>query len=273
MPNYWLSSEALNIALEVVEETGQSHSVQEQTDAVSGFTASAVLRCPWLNRDEVISDLLGNAVAYARFPDAGAHARTVSCRAADGMFLLDGFLHQPEYAILTVSYSQNEAVDETTGQLFSESLEPNAEFITLDFRKFRWGSATGKKLTAEQAPGKLVIGLDYVQTRFGLPSLPVDILEPGLCNEASITASLLGLTFPAETLMYVNSTPTRTITTAGSAKWQMSSRFSYRKQGWNTFWHEDKSGGPGWDKIFLDEENGGAEYKNFPPGDFTGVLI
>jgi hypothetical protein len=278
MPDYWTTSAANDAAWGVVEHTTGDHSISETTDAVTGQVVSATVRCAWLSRDNVIADILYNSLLYPRNPNGGARAKTAACIAAPGKYTLQGSLHQPEEALITISYEQpvNREYDPVTQELFAESLEPNAEFITLDYRKFRWTSTTGKKLTAEQAPGKLIVGLDFVQTRFNLVTLPSAILRPNRVNQNSITARLLGLTFPPETLLYVNSQPARTITSAGATKWTMTSRFSYREDGWNKFWREDKEGGPGWDQIFVAKTEGGdanTPYKNFTPADLSSILI
>jgi len=276
MSNYWLSTNTLNATLQVYEV---ANSVSENVDVKKGFTASAQLMVPWANREQAVTDILINRVLYPRFPLAGARATTASIKPFESLSILDGFLAEPEYAIITVNYNQADDANSDNPddiQYFSESLEPSAEFQTLDYRKFRWGSSTGQKLTQDQAPGRLIIGCDYIQTRYGLPSLPAAILQPGAVNDAPVTAALLGVTFDTETLLYQNSQPQRNISLTGSNFWTMASRFSYRPDGWNKFWNEGKTGGAGWDQIYAQDAGGAwAVYKNFPPRDFSadGILI
>jgi hypothetical protein len=274
MSNFWTTDLTTDTTLGVFE---LANSVTENYDPEKGISAVATVLCPWDNREQVVSVILLNRLPYPRLPLAGALARTASVRPLESQNLADGSLHNPELAQITINYNQLDATDSTDPeniQIFSESLEPSAEFQTLDYRKFRWGSSSGKPLTAEQAPGKLVIGMDYVQTRYNVDEIPAIVLQPGQVNNAAITAQLLGLTFPVETLLYQNTQPSRTISTTGDNLWTMASRFSYRPNGWNKFWNEGKTGGAGWDVIYA-KDNAGAwhEYKNFPPGDLSTILV
>lgn len=266
MPNYWLSTSILSSSLDVHE----LEAPLEQISRAGGFIATATLKCPWSNREAVIDDLLSNLVPYPRFPSSGAKARQASATFFGGT-IADGGLMVPPYARITVAYSQGEDEDES-GNIFSETLEPSAEFITVSPLHFRWGSPTGTELEKEEAPGKLIVGLDYVQTRYGLSTLPAAILEPNVVNDANVAASLLGLTFAPETLLYVNSLPSRNITAGGAEKWTMPSRFSFRSHGWNIFWRKETQT---WERIYLDTESGGAPYDNFPLTDFStaGILV
>lgn len=266
MPNYWLSSSALSTTLGV-------HELKDPVENSSrtSFSATAYLKCPWVNRDAVINDLLINLVLYPRLPLYGARATSCSATFFGGT-IQDNQLMVPEEAQITVNYTQGQE-DDGSGNIFSETLEPNAEFITLNHKKFRWGSATGRKVEPEEAPGKLIVGFDYVQTRYNLSALPIEILSPNVVNDAPVAATLLGLTFPTETLLYVNSVPSRTIDSAGNDKWTMPSRFSYRENGWNKFWNPAAGTNGDWERIYKSTEYGGAQYNNFPLEDISGLLV
>lgn len=261
MSNYFTSSLAADVAFGLFEE---ARTVNESADKDKGDMYQVTLRCPWANRRSVVDDILGYSRPYPRFSSGDARARTAAI-VGDGTFVKDGSLHDPEVALITITYGPGP--EDVEGNIISETLEPSAEFLTNDHRQFRWSSASGDKLVPEEAPGKLIIGLDYVQTRYNLGSLPVQILLPGICNNGAWTAQTLGLTFAIETLLYVNSIPNRTITTGGTEGWNMTSRASFRPNGWNKFWRAKTQS---WESMYI---AGGAEYKNFPPGDFSDVFI
>lgn len=267
MPNnYWTTSLANDNTWGVCEETG---TITEQADVDNGEMYSATIRCNWEHRTNVLSDILGNRLPYPRFLTAGPRARAaVVTGKGTPNPANDEKVCIYEQALIVITYKIGPEDADTN--VISESLEPSAEFMTQDYTKFRWGSATGDPISPEQAPAKLVLGLDYVQTRYGLAALPDEILQPGIVNNAIVNASLLGLDFPIETLLYMNSLPQRTFTTGGTEGWNMTSRFSYRPNGWNKFWREKTQT---WVAQYLASEFGGAEYKNYPLGDFTPVLV
>jgi hypothetical protein len=259
--NYFTVDLAQDVAWGVVEKT-----VTENFDTEAGFNASVTLLCNWANRDNVVVDLLGNARKYPRFTDSQARAKSVSIIPFGGFGINDGSLVVPDHAQLTIGYGL--FAEESGEEIISESIEPSAEFLTQPYKDFRWGSAGGDELQPEEAPGKLIIGFDYVQTRYNLSALPTTVLQPGMVNNGIATATLLGLIFPIETLLYVNSLPQRTITTAGSAKWTMTSRFSYRQNTWNKFWRAKSQA---WEEMYT--YPAGVLYKNYPLGDFSTILV
>jgi hypothetical protein len=270
MPNYWLSTAPTSASLDV-SEVGDSRS--ENFVLGEGLTASVTLQCPWENRLLVADDLLSNVVPYAPYPTLGARATGVAIRGFSGT-VADGELCVYELAHLDVSYTQGASPHES-GPIISEALEPHAEFITLPPEKFLWGSAdvfAGVKLKDEEAPGKIVRGFDYIQTRYNLVSIPVEVLTPNIVNASPVTASLLGLTFAPETLLYVDSQPHRTITIGGANRYTMTSRFSYRQWGWNRFY---RAATETWEQMYVanSSEGPGFVYNNFPTGSFSAILV
>ena len=234
------------------------------------FTASRTLICPWSQRHTLLCDLISTQELYP-YNSPGVRARAVSGTAKPfGTLQLDaGGTNVTAYekALVTVNYSTKSGDENDAQDLISESLEPNIEFLTCDHNEFCWGSASGDKLKENEAPGRQVRSLDYVFTIYNMPSIPAAVL--GLCgcvNNAPVTAQLLGLTFPTETLLYTPPQLSRTITTDGTGGWQMQFRFSYRPNGWNKYWrHKTQT----WERIYLAS---GGTYYNYPLGDFTPLL-
>jgi hypothetical protein len=112
-------------------------------------------------------------------------------------------------------------------------------------------------------------GLDYVVRWEGLPSIPAAMLTvKDHVNPTAIVSSTLGLTFAIDTLLctaaIIQGAP-------NSAAFNLECRFSYRPNGWNSF-YEPATGE--WKRMHIhistpdDTENYETyEYLNFPEAD------
>jgi len=156
-----------------------------------------------------------------------------------------------EKALVTVEYARTPAENQTSPDAFSESLEPTAEFLTLDPTKFAWlkqgDPAAIYKLAENEAPGKLLRGLAYVHTRYNQTSIPADVQTLlGCINADAVIALTLGRTFEAHTLLYTPPTLIRTVNEEGIGTWTITRRFIYKPNwedgsamGWNYFWRAE----------------------------------
>jgi hypothetical protein len=235
-----------------------------------GFTATVKLMCAWGVRNTLATEIMTQREPYPRFPGTKAYPRVADIEpfpakideSAVAWGLL-GSLSSFESALVTISYDTSGAdVD-----LIDEVLEPTAEFMTLDHKDFRWGSGTGDELKEGEAPGKLIRGLDYRVTFHQAPYIPAAVLTlPGYCNEEALTSYTLGLTFPAQTLLFQPPTATRRITSQMVECWKLGYRFSYRATGWNKFWRQAADD---WAEIW---HAGGTRYYNYPLGDFPSAF-
>jgi hypothetical protein len=168
-------------------------------------------------------------------------------------------------ALVTVAYSTEEE------DLLSESLEPTAEFITLDYKRFRWSGADGDPLLEGEAPGKLVRNLNLVRNIMKIVDIPVATLDlPGSVNHEDYVSALLGLTFPAETLLFQPPAMSRTITTAGAKAWNLNLKFSYKPWGWNKYW---RSKTETYERIYIVGMSGADPYNMYPLNDFSDFLF
>ena len=246
--------------IDVFEEDGSPN--ERTTD--NGLEATVTLRCNWADRLTILDHIIGDERLYPRFPASGARALGGTSR-PQGQSSADGQGLVYPTAILTIEYGHgDEGTGETGGgDIISESLEPSAEFLTLDHTNFLWGNPdpeTGVALEAAEAPGFLIVGFDYVQTIYNLATVPTTILsEIGKVNQSSQVASLLGLTFPAETLLYTAGSPSKTTKSDGSGKWNVTCRYSFRRTGWNKFWRPTTQT---YESIYIKDN---AEYKSYVP--------
>lgn len=249
-------------AIDCCEEAGTA---QENYSEINGvMTASVTLRCTWANRHVLVQDVVGNK---RQWPKGGfvlplAHAAAIVPVITPGAVPQDGQEIIYGDALVTINYSS------IVTDLVSHSIEPTAEFITLDYRRFRWGAADGLPLAEEEAPGLLMRGLNLVVTEMEVfPPLPANYLTaPGSVNNAAVSSALLGLTFGAETLLFAPPSISMSRNTLGQVKTQVVKKFTFKPQGWNVYYRAITNS---WESIFIAD---GAEFKSFPPISFAGLL-
>ena len=187
-----------------------------------------------------------------------------------------------EKALITANYSIVTFESDPSGVNITESIEPNAEFLTVSPKRLRWTNATGDQVVDDEAPGKLLIGFDYVINKENLVEVPSTILTLiNKVNAASISPTSEGLDhliFPAETLLYQPPSIARSFNEDGDAVWNVSYRLTYKpnidvsgvKRGWNYYFRvKDGAGEEGnFDTMF---NFNGNQYLAYKTGDFTTI--
>lgn len=240
----------------------EAYTRQEQyTD--KGFTASVGLRCAYADRHSLVADFFTNMPAWP-FASIGAYpiGASITPMQQSAFDAASGVIGEYESALVTISFSS--AAEQT---LISESLEPTVEGQVLDHKLFKW-SGDGKLLEENEAPVRLVRGLNLVRTLYKVASIPAAVLSAqGCVNNANYTSTLLGLTFASETLQFGGAFPQRTITTSGSQGWDVTLKFRYQKDGWNKFYRAESQQ---YEQIVV--ASTGAVFKQFPPISFAGLL-
>jgi len=230
----------------------------EGRDRDGNGTVSVTLQCAWTDRWSLADDIVGNQLAY---PDAAnLFGKSASIRPLASQGAASSQSIEYTDALVTITYANLDPSEgEESGEdLLSESLEPTAEFMTLDYHDFIW-SDDSSPLKEGEAPGKLILGLEYQRTLYKQTSIPGSVLTlPGHVNSNSVTASTLGLTFPAGTLLYKCPTLNRTITSDGEYRWTINYKYSVRYTGWNKYWRASSGA---WAEI---KTKAGATYKSYP---------
>lgn len=240
----------------------EHESIQEGYDLDGGWSASVKLRCNWSERHLLVADIFGNHREYPGLSGFGLQAQSAAIVPEKECYTESGQGMVYTTALVTFNYGTK------VTDLISESLEPTAEFLTLDHKRFRWGAAGGDPLLEGEAPGKLLRGMNIVRTLYELPSIPVAVgTSVGKCNSGAYVSTLLGLTFPIETLLYQPPNMDRTIKSDGAAAWKLTMKFAFKPEGWNKYWRAKTQT---YEKIFLVD---GAEYKSYTPGDFSTLLF
>lgn len=247
--------------------------VDESMNLTEGVAAQVTLRCFWADRFLLMADLLsgGGGGSPRVWPNGGfvIPPKAASCASKPfaANYIEVGQQCLYEFALVTVNYS-HKIVD-----LISESLEPTAEFVTVDNKQFRWTDAFGPVLLEGEAPGVLIKSCNLVRTMYNMPSLPTNMLDlVGKSNNAIYISALLGVSFQVETLLFQPPTMSRTFTTTGTSGWTLQIKFAHKPQGWNKFWRAAKNNGAGgWDQIW--HINGLVVYKPYPPDNFSAYLF
>lgn len=237
-------------------------SLTEDFSIEGGIQASVVLECDAGNKDALIDDLISNQREWPGLTGWVVRPRAFAATATPFS------TNQPVVGQSYVWDTYRVAVKYSTDAnrtLFSESIEPTAEFVRLDHRFFRWSS--GVPLTEGEAPGVLRRELKLVRKNFNEFAVPTAVLTlPGAVNNAPYTSSMLGLTFNSETLLFAPEPVDRTVTTAGSSGYNYTLAFHFKPNGWNKYWRPQSQS---WESIYLAD---GTEYKSYPPESFASLL-
>lgn len=239
--------------------------------------ASVQLKCAYADRHALVASICG---ARLPWPKGAAGVVPLAQTAQIVPFLEPGVatldeLIQYGSALVTINYS-TEIVE-----LASESIEPYAEFQTLDHRWFWWGPAgvagSGSSATIipdplreEEAPGRLNRGINYVRTDIDvagpLSSSLTDLV--GYVNSDPVTWSLLGFTSAPETLLYSPPQINYKIDSTNVIKFTVVKKFTYNPNGFNTYFR-GKTGA--WSPIYVAGTS--TPYLSYPPTTFGGVLL
>lgn len=254
-----------------VDAYEMADSPHESFPAIGSFHATVQLRCAWQDRFTLMRyATTDGGMLYPRAPGTLARCRSASAVPAPGKLSAEdesgSALACYDKALVTLQFVRDKRTPETT-QLVSETIQPTSEHVTRDPSLFRWGSANGDRLEPMEAPSVLVRGLDYLITFHEVYIVPAAILTlPGYVNSSAVTTRLLGLTFPAETLLFQPPTITRRITSKEIGAWTCAFRFSYRASTWNKPWHaKDQK----FDTLYT---IGGNRYRSYPLADFASAF-
>ena len=251
-------------AIDCAEEAGTQ---SESYDDFRGImNASVQLRCAYESRHLLVADVCGQRRPWPK----GAAGQVPVAQTAGIVPVVspgspassDQGLNYSE-ALVTVNYT-TAVVD-----VVSESIEPFAEFITLDYRWFRWGSGSGTILREEEAPGRLTRGVNFVRNELEVqPPLGMDLINlSGYINNTPITSSLTGFIFPKETLLYAPPIINSTLDSTGLRKFQITKKFTYQPQGWNTYF---RSYTGTYQAIYRVGET--SPYKSYPLGNLSTLV-
>jgi hypothetical protein len=239
------------------------------------FTAIRRLMCAWDDRQTLRKEIL--TYPDSLYPDTyrpeGLTGVAIKARIDPHPGRITGVdsgtLASYDYAVLTVTYAS--LLMEYYGQpdklFMRERMQPTTEFLTDGTHYLFWDDGT--RLPDDQCPQRLYRSFDLVRTYYQIPIVPAAVMSlVGCCNSDVVPAPFLGLSFPAQTLLWQPCTTNRTLMASGNAAWNATFRLSYRPNGWNKFWNP---GANKWSFLYLDA-NKTTQYVPHPPSAFGVVL-
>ncbi|MGO8752874.1 MAG: hypothetical protein ACLQNE_43580 [Thermoguttaceae bacterium] len=242
-----------------------------EVGTLDNFRATVSLRCAWGDRYSLAAEQAA-FLLYPRLPGTLARCKSITIRPYTKCQGADSYGGTYEDALVVSEYvwDRRSPQQDQNGDLFSESLEPTAEHLTLDPSCFQWSDGT--PLDQNEAPGLLIRGLDYVLTHYNLSAIPAAALTlVGCVNEATVSSYTLGISFPAQTLLFNPPTCQRKVMMGPSPNltWTVTYRFTYKACGWNQFWN---ARGQKFDtlKAYDAASQTYTSYTQYTPSAFTG---
>lgn len=173
-------------------------------------------------------------------------------------------------ALVTIRYATSK-YKSGDGDVFSEVSEPSVEFITLDYRGFRWGPlATDDLLTEKEAPGRQLrmtaLKRTWYDVAYPVPDEVEDLL--GYINDAPYTSAITGRSYATHTLLFAASQTSRKIKADGSQNTNVDMTFIYKPDTWDKYWRAKTQT---FEKIYL--AIAAVEYMSYPEEDFSVFLF
>lgn len=227
----------------------ESPSASESVE-LGNASASVVLRCAFVDRFALATDLLTNFRPWPKITSNLLVARNVSnIVGTNPVKVSNSQVFGYSQALVTVQYGilpigsipmREDPEEDPPYDIVTESITPRVEFRTLDHTKFRWNG--GDALQRDEAPGIQVNRLDITRTYLGLRSAPANILGlVGKVNDSVITSIFSGisLTFEPETLLLRNFDPQTAYRNDGSSSTNLTLQFTWKEEGWNRFYRAD----------------------------------
>lgn len=245
-----------------------------------------MLQCIWSDRITLAKQLLGfriGDILYSphEYNFGDEPIRSISCRDVSieplqiGIELSESGVTYVK-ARLSVVYNNLPYSEPETGVVYvTESLEPAAEFITLNNEKLYWDD--DDDVNVNEAPNKIIRMTDWVYTIHQIRTIPSWVwTHPGTVNDSSITSRELNRTFPTGTLLCGNPSLSREITSEGTTAWSITVRLTYKATLWNRFPRSDKTTDNVMQFDYMYKAKGGASGDRVEPYDsenFRDIII
>tara|TARA_R100000501_G_C2626414_1_gene120112 strand:- start:745 stop:1602 length:858 start_codon:yes stop_codon:yes gene_type:complete len=260
--------------------------------SMDGLRATRVFKVAWANKIKFAKQLIGyvewitatNVIHRPHTYDLGQDLQKLYAMEVLSIKGFGGLVESPSstyvaqynYALLTVEYrspeyniSNNPAIP-----LISESIEPVADFVTLNNEGLYWDNGQARKVGAIEAPSFIHRMFDWVYTFHHLSYIPTElILLIGNVNLYSVYSRSLNITFLPGTLLLGNPSLNREHTSIGLTAWSVTVRLTANEMGWNTYpeaSNVDADGNMWWGPVY--DDSGQVIYP-YQPADFSGVIL
>ena len=258
-----------------------------------GPNGNVTLEVDYANRKALVNDLLENG----RWPFTEAGKAPLKVQDIDLTFLETEYDTDEQVIVykkaqLDVSYSYDRGGSSESGgggggsgtgrQLYTESLEPIVEVISVMDYQFYWsireepsGITTFYPLDETNIPTYRTYSINIERTYFNWIMVPISFLQlVGFVNDAELV--LMGVTFPIETLLFIPRNINRSVSSEGTEGYSVQVGFSYNYGGWNKFPVPEEATGKVEKKtLFLKGKNlaythvDPTEFVPYPLGDFS----
>ena len=250
----------------------------------SEWSPTITLRCPFVNRYTLIAALTGRAWPHG--PSGLGIIRPIAIGFSirgDGKpdsDTLNTDTQSFDYrdALVTVNYQRAIASASSSGgppdpnipsfDFFTEVIDPTIEYARLPHDELFW-SDTNKPLSPEQTPGMPLYRERYTRTYFGI-QLPISANFTNLqnhINNADVVSPTLGVTYPAQTVLYGNRRVNYSLRTDGSQAANLSLDFTFRQETWRKHWNFES-------QSFQEILNQNGDVVEFPPeADLSPILF
>jgi hypothetical protein len=234
-------------------------------DELGLMSADVTLRIEYALRHLLVQDVCGNRRPW---PNGAAGKTPLATQASivpeQSVGSFSGQTIEAAFALVTIHYTTK------VTDVISESLEPTAEFATLDHRWFRWGSGfSTDELREEEAPGVLKRGMNLVRHIYDvIPPLSTDLVNlVGSTNEFPYVSALLEMTFDTDTLLFAPPVINRKVDSLNIVKYDIEKKFTYNPFFWNTFFRS-KTGS--FQNIYV--AGASTPYIQYPLANFSNIL-
>lgn len=281
MPNAFGSNAIDGLYTEV------AHTYSESGGFGDTPTAQVTLRMLESNKAAVVADIVGNLRPYplARNPLMGGILPAIKYSAgpvADTTILetVTPGMVQHAYVDVVIQYglpndSKEKEGTSPTGVRFSEGILPYTEYLKLDHKRFIWINSSGDEIgpmLESEAPSLPFFGIIFKRTLKKVATIPATYYSAcGKCNDDDVVSTVLGHTFPAETLLFKPGELKHDILLDGSSSgFEVPLEFVYKPHGWNKFFNPITQT---WQEIGIRTTAMTIEvYKPVPPADFSGLF-
>jgi hypothetical protein len=248
----------------------------KEKTGLNSFSAELKLIGPWDDRFAQARRILGISGGILTSPTKymdlkNVRAKEIGIEPLGDRLTDDSTDDSPLYekAIITVNYNSDNDISTESGDsatLMEESLEPDVNFVSAPWRKLFW-KTDGYPLTEAETPQFPVSRIRWNVVLYNLKTLPTGLLTDSTkCNATAIKSNTLGVTFPAETLLYLAGSPKRLFTTEGVSSWTCAMSFIWQPFSWNKFFRR----GVATPQELKD--SGGTDFKPVTAIDFATAL-
>lgn len=254
-----------NVTTNVIE----LHGTERMSFSLTDIIAEVTLEAPYELAAQICADMVGNAVPWPKFSFGRAIPRCIKADPSpapnDNYIAGVGGTIQYTTAHIRATFSLKAPDPE---DLFVETIEQTAEFMTMDNKRFRWGSKNGDPLLENEQVGRLMYQTVLSRRFFRLPQLPPGIYDlGGHVNENEYHSQKYDQTFAPETLLFIPPRTEESFTTDGSEGFALECQWVYKPQGWNRYYRAKSQE---WEEIW-DFDND-EKFKQYPTDPFDILL-